>query len=619
MFDEIIKLDGLEKYLFRRKLPQYGFGGGKNKGEFPGLIIPSGGFGLGGNSIFPNPGPVFPSDVYVTEDGKTYYVAEDGSTYYVQEDLGSIVLSVSVGAFYASVNISTFAGATSYDLAYNTSNTVVGATTVIGFTSGSAVGPLSPNTTYYFFSRANNSTGSSGWSTPSISATTTSPSIWAKADTGVITNGASLFVRSVGTPQYFTVPDTQAIRGGARSFTFGCWVNLSVNNFDGGIIGKIAANALSGYLLSVVGSSGKLQFYLASGSAGQAVVWGTATSLSTWYFVVARYDSVAQTISINVNNGTPVSASYTIGSADSGTVMGIGAWSTGIHPSGSSIGPAFFYVGVLSSANETSLYNSGSGLYYSQLPSSLSTDLNLKFYTDLAIHEAGDNLTDYVSGLTLTNIHSVAPTTFVGSGQASDGDSAYLWNDQSINGNNLTQSTATKFPQYKANLQNGLPMVRFDGVDDLLASVSTINFTDPTWILMAVIPRSFAANGVLCDGSNGSSPFHQAFFEGAGLLQLENSAAGPSQSGMTAGSAYIVEGIFNGASSILNVNNGTDQTGNAGTGNATQNFTLGAQAGGSPNPSQIDVGEVIVFPNYSPSANDRLYAKQYLDSRWNAY
>lgn len=50
----------------------------------------------------------------------------------------------------------------------------------------------------------------------------------------------------------------------------------------------------------------------------------------------------------------------------------------------------------------------------------------------------------------------------------SDGDPVATWEDVSGEGSDLSQGVAAKKPVYKEAIQNGLPVVRFDGVDDYL-------------------------------------------------------------------------------------------------------------------------------------------------------
>src|ERR1051325_4711729 len=49
---------------------------------------------------------------------------------------------------------------------------------------------------------------------------------------------------------------------------------------------------------------------------------------------------------------------------------------------------------------------------------------------------------------------------------SSDGDAVGTWTDQSGTSHDFTQATSSKKPTYKTNIQNSLPVVRFDGTDD---------------------------------------------------------------------------------------------------------------------------------------------------------
>lgn len=59
----------------------------------------------------------------------------------------------------------------------------------------------------------------------------------------------------------------------------------------------------------------------------------------------------------------------------------------------------------------------------------------------------------------------------------SDGDPVAVWSNLSPNLTlHLSQGTATSRPTYKTGILNGLPVVRFDGVNDLLSSSHPTNF-----------------------------------------------------------------------------------------------------------------------------------------------
>jgi hypothetical protein len=57
-----------------------------------------------------------------------------------------------------------------------------------------------------------------------------------------------------------------------------------------------------------------------------------------------------------------------------------------------------------------------------------------------------------------------------------DGDPVTTWTDSSGNAFNPAQATTAKKPLYKTSILNGLPIVRFDGIDDVLLNAS-VNWT----------------------------------------------------------------------------------------------------------------------------------------------
>lgn len=60
-----------------------------------------------------------------------------------------------------------------------------------------------------------------------------------------------------------------------------------------------------------------------------------------------------------------------------------------------------------------------------------------------------------------------------------DADPVGTWLDQSGNGNHVVATTDAKRPSLKLAIQNGMPVVRSDGTDDYLISISTTIATFP--------------------------------------------------------------------------------------------------------------------------------------------
>lgn len=82
-----------------------------------------------------------------------------------------------------------------------------------------------------------------------------------------------------------------------------------------------------------------------------------------------------------------------------------------------------------------------------------------------------------------------ARTTLV----AADGDPVGSWSDESGNGNHFSQATSTARPLYKTAIVNALPVVRFDGVDDLLSRASI--FAGTADFSLFVVGRYTAGTG----------------------------------------------------------------------------------------------------------------------------
>lgn len=70
-------------------------------------------------------------------------------------------------------------------------------------------------------------------------------------------------------------------------------------------------------------------------------------------------------------------------------------------------------------------------------------------------------------------------------GGLSNGDPVGTWADQSGNGNDFTQATGGLQPLWETNQLNGLPIVRFDGIDDVLHTTAPTG--DGAWTCFLVI------------------------------------------------------------------------------------------------------------------------------------
>jgi hypothetical protein len=157
---------------------------------------------------------------------------------------------------------------------------------------------------------------------------------------------------------------------GDISFTFSLWVYFDANG-DYVVIGKDAAGARD-YVIDK--SSGLLRFYMngggdttTPGNEADSQNGGAPISANQWYYVIAWHDAAADTINIQVNNGTAVStgtggafpataaADFCIGAR---TYVGNQAYMDG------AIDGVGFWKRTLTADEKTALYNSGDGLTY---------------------------------------------------------------------------------------------------------------------------------------------------------------------------------------------------------------------------------------------------------------
>lgn len=76
-----------------------------------------------------------------------------------------------------------------------------------------------------------------------------------------------------------------------------------------------------------------------------------------------------------------------------------------------------------------------------------------------------------------------------------DGDPIASWADSSGNGATMAQSLPASRPLYKINILNGLPVVRFDGLDDYLSAGDMLDIGAGGLTVIALAKKVDTANG----------------------------------------------------------------------------------------------------------------------------
>ncbi len=191
----------------------------------------------------------------------------------------------------------------------------------------------------------------------------------------------------------------------------------------------------------------------------------------------------------------------------------------------------------------------------------------------------------------------------------SNNDPVSTWTDSSGNARDATGVTTTR-PLYIANARNGLPVVRFDGTDDTMATALFTTVPLPfgfafackfnATAAMAVL--SFVAAGLVSLTSQGT----------ATVIDLYNGALFPTAATTTSWHVYV--GSFGaGADSSMSVDGGAANVGNAGVLLGATRVELGSQTGLSF--GAVDIGEAMMFASPLSAANAAATAF-YLKSRW---
>lgn len=189
------------------------------------------------------------------------------------------------------------------------------------------------------------------------------------------------------------------------------------------------------------------------------------------------------------------------------------------------------------------------------------------------------------------------------------GGSGSEWTDQTSNGYDLTQGTATRQPLYKTNIQNGKPGILFDGVNDWINTTS-INLTQPTSIFIVCNPDTGSDN-IFDSNTNGAR--NTLVESGGNYLMFAGSGAGTGTSYST--SAQVLMCVFDGSSSVFYFNNDSAVTSlNPGSQGMT-GFKLGANETGFGNFFKGYIFEAIVYDSALTSDNWS-DLKSYADTEW---
>jgi len=172
------------------------------------------------------------------------------------------------------------------------------------------------------------------------------------------------------------------------------------------------------------------------------------------------------------------------------------------------------------------------------------------------------------------------------------------WNDQSGAGNHLVQAVGASQPALTAGAINGFPALNFDGTDDSMQVAFAL--TQPTTIFLVMQNDTNVVNQDITDGI--TTPVSMALEQsGAGNMRIRAGALGTGVAAAT-GSFFLATCIFNGASSVLSINEdpGTEFAGNAGA-SAGDGLRLGGRQDAS-NFADCMIAEVAIMAAIATAA-----------------
>lgn len=167
--------------------------------------------------------------------------------------------------------------------------------------------------------------------------------------------------------KYFTRGDNADLSiAGSVDFTFACWVKIDDKSSTRAILSKFSnAGNQRAYAIDYLASSDRFRFYVSSTGADSVIVTADtlgSPSTGTWYFIIAWHDATADTINIQVNNGTADSAAHSAGVYDNTAAFLLGARDGGSYLDGALDEISFWKGRILTAGEKTALWNGGAGV-----------------------------------------------------------------------------------------------------------------------------------------------------------------------------------------------------------------------------------------------------------------
>lgn len=209
-------------------------------------------------------------------------------------------------------------------------------------------------------------------------------------------------------------------------------------------------------------------------------------------------------------------------------------------------------------------------------------------------------------GVSANAIAGLAPAAWFryGRGITVTGAGVSQWDDASGNARHLKQGTDTNRPALQAD-----NTILFDGVDNFLkCDAFTLNQPETVYLLGKQV--AWAISTYVFDGNASASMGFQGV-TASPQRRLVAGSATAANADWVVGTYAAVACVFNGASSLIQVNSGTPSTGGDSGATNAGGFTLGVNGAVASGFSNIQVKEVIIFSGAHDAAR-RSLVQQYL-------
>jgi hypothetical protein len=278
-------------------------------------------------------------------------------------------------------------------------------------------------------------------------------------------------------------------------------------------------------------------------------------SANTWYHVAVIYDG---SLTGNANrlkcyvNGVQKTQNVVAGAVPAslqadGAPLRLGAWSGVLtRYLDGYLDNVRIWSRAITSDEVASEYASGAGRNYAAM--STSDKVSLVCAYDFVSPGSG-LIADSHGTNTLTNNNSVSYAAGIVSGTASaDGDPVTTWQDQSGNARHASPTTAARRPTLKLAIQNGMPAILCDGVDDYLKTSSWSTFPSKRGTIFVVFRNTGGATQATAVGTYPGTATNWAFItkKGSPYYKWWDGVTAPASPEVDSGSWQIQTVVRNG-------------------------------------------------------------------------